>query len=141
MKKWWPIFLAVMVGFCGCDVPQKEATVIPSTPADDVYQLIITAELVTNDSVGEEWSKRYMCEGEVVYSGQLWTVPHGTIKQMEIETVITERDKCPDVGSGRLIVELQDGVMVSTVITVRENYGRYSGNIAKWDVTCRVERV
>lgn len=140
VKKLCLVFLLLAAGGIGCSTPQRGTVIVPSQTTEEVYQLSIAATPLSNDSVGKEWIKQYICEGETVYSGQCWTVPSGTTKCLEIEAMITERDKCPDVGRGQLVVELRDGFIASVVIPVTENYGRYSGHTATWEVVCTVER-
>lgn len=138
MKKFFSMICALVIGLVGCSVQEIE---VQTTPTHNVYEMNITATQLSNDSVGREWSKTYWCKGEAIESKTRWTVPIGTTKIVEVEAVITERDKFPDVGNGVLTVELKDGFETSTVITVVENKGVYRGNQAQWEVVCKVALV
>ena len=39
-----------------------------------VYEITFSAQPLYNDSVGNEWSFQYACEGERISSGKQWTV-------------------------------------------------------------------
>ena len=138
MRRIFCLLCAFAVGCLGCAVQNNEVQEIPT---HNVYEMTITATQLSNDSVGQEWSEMYTCEGESIYGNKRWTLPIGTTKIVEVEAVITERDKFPDVGNGVLTVELKDGFETSTVITVVENKGVYRGNQAQWEVVCKVALV
>ena len=123
--------LAMLLSFSGC---QKNYT-------HAVYEVTITASEIYNNSVGNDWQKVYTCDGRTIASGEQYTVPLGTTKTVTINATITESDKWPDKGYGSLSVVLRDGFETSTTITVTESKGRYKGNKAQWEITCRVELV
>lgn len=106
-----------------------------------VYELSIKAELISNDSVGNDWIKTYTCDGKTITDGDQWTVPLETTKTILINATITENDKWDDVGSDSIVVTLVDDYKASTQITVTENKGRYKGNQAVWEITYRVKLV
>ena len=106
-----------------------------------VYELSIEAELISNDSVGNDWIKTYTCDGKTITDGDQWTVPLDTAKTISISATIIENDKWDDVGSDSIVVTLVDDYKASTQITVTENKGRYKGNQAIWEITCIVKLV
>ena len=59
-------------------------------------------------------------------------------KTVIIHATITEEDTWPDVGSDDLCVVLKDGFETSTTISLSENKGRFKGNTAQWEITCKV---
>ncbi len=106
-----------------------------------VYELSIEAELISNDSVGNDWIKTYTCDDKTITDGDQWTVPLDTTKTIAISATIAENDKWDDVGSDSIVVTLVDDYKASTQITVTENKGRYKGNQAVWEITYRVKLV
>ena len=106
-----------------------------------VYEVSISALLLHNDSVGDDWQQVFTCEGSPIGDRERWTVPLDTVKTVVIDATIIEDDKCPDTGSGSLSVDLTDGFTASTVIPVTENKGRYKDNTAEWKITCSVTLV
>ncbi len=140
MRKVLLIWCAVLaLSLTGCTWQTKQTPDPRYTSG--VYELSISASLLYNDSVGNNWRKAYTCEGVAIASGKRWTVPLDTVKTVVIEVTVTESDKRPDVGFGCLSVDLVDGFKTSTFVTVTENRGRYTGNTAQWKITCRVSLV
>ena len=135
MKKFFSMICALVIGLVGCSVQEVE---VQTTPTHNVYEMNITATQLSNDSVGREWSKTYWCKGEAIESKTRWTVPIGETSVLEVDIMITEHDKFPDVGRGALAVELSNGFESSTIITVTENKGAYKGNQAQWEIVCKV---
>lgn len=106
-----------------------------------VYEVIITEDLKFNHSVGNEWQIVYMCGDRTIESGEKWTVPIDSTEAIKIKISITEKDAQSDNSQGSLTVALRDDVKKSTTITVTENMGRFKGNTAQWEITCRVRLV
>ena len=106
-----------------------------------VYEVTITASIISNNSVGNDWQKTYTSEGRTIASGEQWTVPLDTTKTLTINATVTESDEWPESGSASLRIILKDGFETSTTITVTENKGRYKGNKAQWKITCKAQLV
>lgn len=106
-----------------------------------VYEITIDATVVSNDSVGNDWRYVYTCDGQQVKSGHQMTVPYGTAETVEIYVTAIESDTWDDKGFGSLYVDLEDGFQKYTIVTVRENKGRYVGNTANIRITCNVKLV
>ena len=102
-----------------------------------VYRLRISSYRVYNNHVGNQWSQYYTCNGKEFNSYDTITAKFNSTVTIGVK--IVERDSIPDVGRGTIYLKLQDGQEKSINIIVRENRGRYSGNTAKWEVTCSVE--
>ncbi|MBQ8001159.1 MAG: hypothetical protein IJ298_08195 [Ruminococcus sp.] len=131
--------VATLLSFLGC---QEEHTYErQKNYTHGVYKLTITASEISNDSVGNDWRKSYSCDDRTIFSGEQWIVPLDATETVIIDAVITEVDKCSDVGYGSLCVVLTDGFKTSTTITVTENKGRYKGNKAQWKISCKVTLV
>lgn len=87
----------------------------------DTYRIFYHFTLVSNNSVGNEWNKEITANGR---------------RTIHLKITVVEDDTYPDIGRGDLTLSLQDDATASTEITVRENKGRYQGNLAVWKVTC-----
>ena len=103
-----------------------------------VYEVNLSASLVQNNSVGNDWETVFTCDGLQITNRKRWTVPLDIVKTVVVDATITERDKWPDIASGSLCVDLVDGFSTSIFITITENKGKYEGNTAEWEITCTV---
>ncbi len=106
-----------------------------------VYEITIVEKLLYNESVGNEWQKEYVCEGETFNSKKRWTVPLDTVKTVTIDINIIEEDKIPDIGTGSLTVDFTDGYEAVADIIVTELKIAPCKNTAHWQFTCKVKLV
>ena len=104
----------------------------------DVYEIDITKKLIYNSGVGNEWHIEFICDNQTIGKTHKIAIPIGEEKKVTINTVITEKDKYPDIGRGSFEVAVKEGEEVSTNILIRETRGRNSGAKAKWEVKCNV---
>lgn len=104
--------------------------------AVNVYRVNIQANMVSNNSVGNDWSYERYYNNESVHNGFEVTGEAGSSVTVGME--ITERDKSPDSGYGTAEITLEDGYSTSFDIMVREDKGRYAGNTAEFAVTVNV---
>lgn len=106
-----------------------------------VYRISCSLMRLSTNSVGNEWSSGITYNGESIHSGDTITAAlNGTIT---ITGTAIEHDSIPDSGSGSVSLSLPGGEK-STQFYVRENRGRYAGNLAIWELTCSatlVERI
>jgi len=123
--------VATLLSFSGCK----------KTFTHEVYEISITMKEVYNESVGSDWHREYICNGEAINSGKQWTVPIGSEERKTIDITITEVDKYPDIGYSSLDITLTDGFKATTSVIIVENMGRYKGNEAKLEISCLVKRV
>ena len=56
-------------------------------------------------------------------------------------TQVFDNPVIADIGTGRIEFTLSDGASASSIITVIENAGRYTGNSAKWKVEVSVSLI
>ena len=101
-----------------------------------------TAKLTGNNSVGNDWSVSSYCEGNTIVRGKEQTITVPEIFTVECKAV--ERDNSPDIGYSDIIFsDLIIGFPETKTVTVyvRENRGRYSGNVATWSFTVTVVRL
>ena len=141
MKRIVCVACLVAVLLSACSMIDQE----PTIPEDDytygVYQLTFKAKLISNDSVGDDWSFTYTYNGETIKNGHQITQSLEIFSFQTIEVEIREDDKIDDVGSGVLRVAICDGGTGKTKITVVEQGGKYNGNTAVWEITCEVKLI
>jgi NADPH-dependent curcumin reductase CurA len=94
------------------------------------------------NSVGNEWDTYFKVSGSSVHSGSLVKVTRNG--SLSVYTKIIEYDSVMDVGSEfyKFTVTKNDfayGFVVTQTIYVRENRGRYTGNVATWKVRYKFE--
>ena len=97
------------------------------------------AKLISNNSVGSDWGKFVTVGGENVGSSPI-TVS-GNVLTVDVKAV--EYDSLNDVGRGSIDFycdEITTSQTQTIRINVRENRGRYSGNVAVWEFTVTVTR-
>ncbi len=100
-----------------------------------VYKVFCSLELESNNSVGNEWTTDFTYNGSLIQSGDIVTVPLNN--SITITGSVIEHDSFPDYGSGSVRLTT-DGSTKSKTIYVRENRGRYSGNLAVWQMECSI---
>ena len=103
------------------------------------YKITIKASCVENNTVGNEWSKCYYCDGIRVTSGDTIIKPLGS--QVIIRAEFTERDKYSDRGSSTAKILLEDGTSETFDVRVVEDNGAYDGNIAIWKVKVTIDLI
>lgn len=123
--------IILLFSFTGCEKNYTHA----------VYEVIIIADNIYNDSVGNDWTKSYTYDNKSIYSGEQFTIPIGTEKTISIKATITENDTWPDSNTQTVEIILKDGFEKTSKINVIENKGRYSGNSALWEITYKVNLV
>lgn len=101
-----------------------------------VYRVNMYASETSNNSVGSDWSFDRYVNGQYTHDGFEITSASGGYATVEM--LITEHDSVPESGYGSATIALQDGFNTSFNITVVENRGRYSGNVATFTVTVKV---
>lgn len=106
-----------------------------------VYKITCSLSRLATNHVGNEWSSGVTYNGKTIHSGDTITASlNGSIM---ITGTAIEHDSIPDSGSGSVNISLSGGEK-STQFYVRENRGRYSGNLAVWKLTCSatlIERI
>lgn len=139
------LLIGTAILFGGCQTQEKDpfftetSALTKSTEtaiAKQTYRIDYTFELISNHSVGDEW------ENEVFFDGQN-VADHFTVTATPNATVtlrgtVTEKDKIPDKGSATITLVVRDGENITKEIVVRENGGKYTGNIAVWKWNCAV---
>lgn len=106
-----------------------------------VYELTFSANLISNNYVGNEWKLSYSSDGKNVTDGERWLVSLDNPKTMKIDITVTEKDKIPDIGTGSVTVILNGEAETKTPVTVTENSGYNEGNEAQWEITCQTKLI
>lgn len=139
------ICLVCLLGFLLCGCAAEEPSDPPVIPAPDdysgTYQLTFQEKLISNDSVGNDWSFTYTYNDQPIKSGYTVTQPLGTISFQSVGVEVRENDKFDDVGKGTLYIAVWDGGSGKTRIAVTETNGKYKDNTAVWEIACGVTLV
>ena len=133
--------LVLLLASCSTEPAQIE----PTIPADDytygIYKLTFKTKLISNNSVGNDWSFTYTHNGETIESGYTITQSLEIFTFQSIGIEVRENDKFDDVGTGTMAVAICEVGSGKTEITVTETNGCYKGNTAVWEILCEVELV
>ncbi|MFD1773199.1 hypothetical protein [Paenibacillus rhizophilus] len=102
----------------------------------------VSAELVENEHVGNEWWWGGYVNGKELEEGSSVTVSAtGSIK---LRAEAQEQDKYPEDGIADATVKvssLKSSINKTLNVTVTENRGRYSGNTAKWRFVFKIKKL
>ncbi|WP_223868833.1 hypothetical protein [Paenibacillus sp. UASWS1643] len=137
-KKWANVFMVLSLVFAVCSPTSYAA---PKTVK--VTVTLVSAELVDNNSVGNEWAIGASVNGKDLEEGSSVTLnlkPTGTLK---LEAIAEEQDKIPDYGSKSTNVKLSSfskSTNKTLSVVVTENRGRYSGNTATWAFKFKISK-
>lgn len=137
--------LALLLVGCSTEQVQTPIQTEPTIPEGDytygIYELTFKTKLISNDSVGNDWSFTYTHNGQTIKSG--YTIEQSleifTFQSIGIE--VREDDKIDDVGTGTMAVAICEVGSGKTQITVTETSGCFKGNTAVWEISCEVKLV
>ena len=111
--------------------------------SEHTYVITYYTELEYNNSVGDEWRKGVIYNGEKITNSSRIVVDESTT-EIEIVAYATELDKWNDYGEALVTFDaLEKGQKQTKWVTfiVREDEGRYAGNTAKWYFEITIERI
>ncbi len=106
---------------------------------NEIYRIEINGRCISNDSVGNDWSKIYTMDGATIDNSVQVIAPIDTKTRKTVKVKITERDSIPDIASDEITFYLKDSEVKKTTITVTEKNGRYRGNTAVWEIEVSVK--
>lgn len=137
--------LALLLAGCSAEQVQTPTQTEPTIPEGDytygIYELTFKTKLISNNSVGNDWSFTYTHNGQTIKSG--YTIEQSleifTFQSIGIE--VREDDKIDDVGTGTMAVAICEVGSGKTQITVTETSGCFKGNTAVWEISCEVKLV
>ena len=104
----------------------------------------VSAELVENNHVGNEWWSGGNINGKEIGKGQSMVLSLKSTDTIRIKAEAQEQDKYPDDGEASTTIKLSalsKTVNKSLNVTVVENRGRYTGNTAKWKFIFKIQKV
>ena len=137
--------LALLLAGCSTEQAQTPTQAEPTSPEGDytygIYELTFKTKLISNDSVGNNWSFTYTHNGQTIESGYTITQSLEIFTFQSIGVEVRENDKIDDVGTGTMAVAICEVGSGKTTITVTETNGRYKGNTAVWEISCEVKLV
>ena len=99
------LFALLMVA-CSVKTEPAEST---TAHTHNVFELTFETKLITNDSVGNDWTITYYYENQPIQNGFRFDQWVGVFCFLKIRVEIQEKDKIVDVGEGLLTVASIDG--------------------------------
>ncbi|WP_151733069.1 hypothetical protein [Paenibacillus tengchongensis] len=108
-----------------------------------VQVTLVSAELVENNHVGNEWYTEATVNGTAIEEDSPMTLDVKTTGSIELQATAEEQDKIPESDTASVSVKVADlskPVTKAVKLTVTENRGRYSGNTAEWKFTFKVQK-
>ncbi|MEK4007187.1 hypothetical protein [Paenibacillus sp. FSL H3-0333] len=104
----------------------------------------VSADLVENNHVGNEWWWGGFVNGEELEEGDSVTLDLSSTGSIKLRAEAQEQDKIPDEGSASASIKvsaLKYTQNKSLTVKVVENRGRYSGNTASWKFVFKIDKV
>ncbi|SFT21599.1 hypothetical protein [Paenibacillus sp. BC26] len=104
----------------------------------------VSASLVENNHVGNEWWSGGSVNGKELGEGQSTTLSLKPTDTVKIVAEAQEQDKYPDNGEAAASIKVSSitkAITKTLTVSIVENRGRYSGNTAKWKFVFKVEKV
>ncbi len=146
MKRFVCLVCLLALFLSACSVTEQTPTQTePTIPEGDytygIYQLTFKTKLISNNSVGNDWSFTYTHNGETIKSGYTITQSLEIFTFQSIGVEVREDDKIKDVGTGTMTVAICECGSGKTKITVTETNGCFKGNTAVWEISCEVKLV
>ncbi|OXM16726.1 hypothetical protein [Paenibacillus herberti] len=105
----------------------------------------VSAELVENNHVGNEWWSGGYVNGKELKEGGSVTLTLKGSDTIKLKAEAQEQDKIPEDGEASKSIKvstIKKGTVTKTLdVTVVENRGRYSGEQANWEFTFKIQKV
>ena len=139
MKRFICIVCLLALLLFACSVAEQTPTIPEGNYSHGIYQLTFKTKKISNNHVGNDWSFTYTYGGQTIQSGHKITYPLDLFTFLPIGVEVRENDKLDDVETGTLCAAICDGGSGKTQITVTETDGKYKGNTAVWEITCKVK--
>ncbi|OZB97733.1 hypothetical protein [Paenibacillus sp. XY044] len=103
---------------------------------------LVSAQLVENEHVGNEWYFKASVNGKEVKEDGSVTLKN--VSSINLYAYAEEQDKVPDRSEAKKTVKVstltKKTQLVEMKVTVTENRGRYSGNQAVWKFTFQISK-
>ncbi|MDT3425123.1 hypothetical protein J2Z22_000636 [Paenibacillus forsythiae] len=105
---------------------------------------LVSAELVHNEHVGNEWWWGGYVNGKELEEGSSATVDVSSSGSIELRAEAQELDKYPEDGTAKATVKvssIKSSINKALDVTVTENRGRYSGKQAHWRFVFKIQKL
>ncbi|AKG34054.1 hypothetical protein [Paenibacillus durus] len=105
---------------------------------------LVSAELVHNEHVGNEWWWGGYVNGKELEEGSSVTVNVSSSGSIKLRVEAQEQDKYPEDGTANATVKvasIKSSINKTLNVTVVENRGRYSGNTATWRFVFKIQKL
>lgn len=107
------------------------------------FSITAKAKLIERNHVGSRWTKEFSINDKDFSGSTTFTAEVG--ETVWFSCFITENDSNPDVGwySERITITddiLKNGYTINESVYVRENGGRYAGNVAEWSIKVTIKK-
>jgi hypothetical protein len=138
LKKWANVFMILSLVFAVCS-----PTSYAAAKTVKVTVTLVSAELVENNSVGNEWAIGASVNGKELEEGSSVTLNLKSTGTLKLEAIAEEQDKIPDYGDKSTNVKLSSfskSTNKTLSVVVTENRGRYSGNTATWAFKFKISK-
>ena len=117
---------------------------ITVSPLPQKFKITWSAKMVSNDHVGNGWSKSFSVNDKSFASGSTITLKPDDYFTVCLE--IQQNDDNPDYGYFEEDIEYSEelcksGYKINSYIIVEENGGRYRGHYAEWEFTINITPV
>ena len=117
-------------------------TTLTVTPVPVAVQVTARGECDNYNSVGYNWRETYTVNGVSVGKEPV-AMDLCAGDAIAFTAKLTEVDKSPDTGKSTSKVKLsqanlENGAVIVVSVPVKENKGRYRGNVARWEVTFEI---
>ncbi|MEK4434724.1 MULTISPECIES: hypothetical protein [unclassified Paenibacillus] len=137
-KKWANVLMIVSLIFAVCS-----PTSYAAAKTLKVTVTLVSAELIENNSVGNEWAIGASVNGKNLKEGSSVTLNLKSTDTLKLKAEAEEQDKIPDIGSKSANVKVSSfskSTNKTLSVVVKENRGRYSGNTATWEFKFKISK-
>lgn len=106
-----------------------------------IYRLSFSVRQISGDKVSNDWDFVYKYNGETIENGYRFLYPLDTFSFCYVQVDVAESDAADNLSRGMISVGITDSSSGKTEITVTEMNGKYAGNTATFEVTCKIKQV
>lgn len=139
------IIAIILIRFLYIYEEGKALSTIPKSGNMRFTVQFCSAELVKNNSVGNNWSFKAKINGINVKEGKKIKIRAKNDDKISFSASAKERDFHPDIGNGGISVNIKELKLTernsfAIEVTVAENRGKYLGNTAIWKFNFSITR-
>ncbi|MEC0090933.1 hypothetical protein [Paenibacillus macquariensis] len=118
--------------------------VLAAGKTEKIKVTFVSADLVQNNSVGNEWWWGAFVNGKELSDGSSVTIKADSNGTIKLRAEAQEQDKYPDDGVANTTVKvssIKSSFSKKITVAIVENRGRYSGNTAKMEFVFKLEKI